>query len=122
MRVDIEAAQARIADVTGRLPMLFRAPAGLRSPLLAPVLARSGLQLASWTRRGFDTVASDADKVYQRLNRHLGAGDILLLHDGKSAALLNGRPIIFDVLPRLLSRFNALGLTVVPITPPQSHD
>jgi peptidoglycan/xylan/chitin deacetylase (PgdA/CDA1 family) len=33
----------------------FRAPAGLRNPLLDPVLHRLGLHLVSWTRRGFDT-------------------------------------------------------------------
>lgn len=115
LRLDIEAAQATIAEHTGRKPLLFRAPAGLRSPLLEPVLAHCGLQLASWTRRGFDTVERDADKVFQRLDKRLGAGDILLLHDGASAAHVNNRPIIFDVLPRMLARFDALGLRAVPI-------
>lgn len=115
LRLDIEAAQATIAEHTGRAPKLFRAPAGLRSPLLEPVLANCGLTLASWTRRGFDTVEHDKEKVFQRLDNHLGAGDILLLHDGASAAHLNNRPIIFDVLPRLLARFDALGLHAVPI-------
>jgi peptidoglycan-N-acetylglucosamine deacetylase len=116
LRLDIEAAQATIAEHTGRKPLLFRAPAGLRSPLLEPVLARCGLQLTSWTRRGFDTVERDAEKVFHRLDKRLGAGDILLLHDGASAAHFNNRPIIFDVLPRLLARFDALGLRAIPIT------
>lgn len=115
LRLDIETAQTTIAEHTGRVPQLFRAPAGLRSPLLEPVLARCGLQLASWTRRGFDTVERDADKVFQRLDKQLGAGDILLLHDGASAAHLNNRPVIFDVLPRLLTRFDTLGLRAIPI-------
>jgi peptidoglycan-N-acetylglucosamine deacetylase len=115
LRLDIEAAQATIAEHTGRAPALFRAPAGLRSPLLEPVLARCGLQLASWTRRGFDTVERDAERVFHRLDKRLGAGDILLLHDGASAAHVNNRPIIFDVLPRLLARFDALGLRAIPI-------
>lgn len=115
LQLDIEAAQTTIAEHTGRVPQLFRAPAGLRSPLLEPILARCGLQLASWTRRGFDTVERDADKVFQRLDKQLGAGDILLLHDGASAAHLNNRPVIFDVLPRLLTRFDTLGLRAIPI-------
>jgi peptidoglycan-N-acetylglucosamine deacetylase len=115
LRRDIEAAQSTIAEHTGRKPLLFRAPAGLRSPLLEPVLAGCGLQLASWTRRGFDTVERDADKVFHRLDKHLGAGDILLLHDGASTAHVNNRPIIFDVLPRLLARFDTLGLRATPI-------
>ncbi len=115
LRRDIEAAQATIAEHTDRVPALFRAPAGLRSPLLEPVLARCGLQLASWTRRGFDTVERNQEKVFHRLNKQLGAGDILLLHDGASAAHVNNRPIIFDVLPRLLARFDTLGLRAIPI-------
>ncbi len=115
LRLDIEAAQSTIAEHTGRRPLLFRAPAGLRSPLLEPVLARCGLQLASWTRRGFDTVEHDAEKIFKRLDKHLRAGDILLLHDGVSAAVSTDRPLIFDVLPRLLARFDERGLRSVPI-------
>ena len=115
LRLDIEAAQATIAEHTGRKPVLFRAPAGLRSPLLEPVLAHCGLQLTSWTRRGFDTVERDQEKVFHRLDKNLSAGDILLLHDGASAAHRNGRPIIFEVLPRLLTRFDTLGLSAIPI-------
>jgi peptidoglycan-N-acetylglucosamine deacetylase len=112
---DIDAAQAIIAEHTGRTPKLFRAPAGLRSPLLEPVLARRGLTLASWTRRGFDTVEKNADKIYARLERNMAAGDILLLHDGNGALDANNQPVIFNVLPRLLARIDALGLHVVPI-------
>jgi peptidoglycan-N-acetylglucosamine deacetylase len=112
---DIDAAQAVIAEHTGRTPKLFRAPAGLRSPLLEPVLARRGLTLASWTRRGFDTVESNPEKIYARLERNIAVGDILLLHDGNGAQDANNQPVIFNVLPRLLARIDALGLHVVPI-------
>jgi peptidoglycan-N-acetylglucosamine deacetylase len=115
LKRDIEAAQDTIADVTGRAPQLFRAPAGLRSPLLEPVLARLGLSLCAWTRRGFDTVERDPSRVYQRLNQHLAAGDILLLHDGNGALAVDNRPVIHDVLPRLLQRFDALNLTPTTI-------
>ena len=58
---ELQQAQRSIERVCGVPPRFFRAPAGLRSPLLDPVLRRLGLQLASWTRRGFDTVNGDAD-------------------------------------------------------------
>ena len=69
---EIERAQDAIGKVTGEEPRFFRAPAGLRSPLLDPVLARLGLMLASWTRRGFDAVNRDANNVFQRLASGLG--------------------------------------------------
>lgn len=103
-RREISAAQATIAELTGAAPRFFRAPAGMRNPLLQPVLAELGLQLTSWTRRGFDTVAGEPELVYQRLERRLAASDILLLHDGHAASSPSGKPVILEVLPRLLDR------------------
>ena len=60
---------------------LFRAPAGLRSPLLDPVLSRLGLTYVSWTRRGLDTIDANPATVLRRLTRGLSAGDVLTLHD-----------------------------------------
>ena len=85
MSAEISRAQDSISRVTGIAPLFFRAPAGLRNPFLDPILARLQLRLASWTRRGFDTVHRNADAVYQRLAMPLRDGDILLLHDGNAA-------------------------------------
>ncbi|MBK8739054.1 MAG: polysaccharide deacetylase family protein [Betaproteobacteria bacterium] len=112
---ELAAAQSAIARVTGVAPLLFRAPAGLRSPLLDPVLCRMGLLLASWTRRGFDTVHSDQDTVRRRLLRGLAAGDILLLHDGNAARTAAGTPLILEVLPQLLCAIQAAGLKPVTL-------
>ena len=102
MQADIAAAQATLADLTGVAPRFFRPTAGLRSPLLDPVLARLDLRLASWTRRSFDTRTGDPESVYRRLTHELAAGDILLLHDGHAARTAAGEPVIIAVLPRLL--------------------
>jgi peptidoglycan-N-acetylglucosamine deacetylase len=111
---EIGQAQESIAEVVGVAPRFFRAPAGLRNPWLDPVLARFGLQLASWTRRGFDTVSHDADAVLGKLTRHLGGGDILLLHDGHAGRTRSGEPLVFEVLPRLLTAVAAANFR--PIT------
>jgi peptidoglycan/xylan/chitin deacetylase (PgdA/CDA1 family) len=102
MHAEIAHAQDSIERVTGTRPRFFRAPAGLRNPFLDPVLTHLGLELASWTRRGFDTVNGDPQAVYRRLAGPLRAGDILLLHDGNAARGRNGAPVVLDVLPRLL--------------------
>jgi peptidoglycan/xylan/chitin deacetylase (PgdA/CDA1 family) len=115
MNAEIASAQESIYRVTGRLPQFFRAPAGLRNPFLDPVLVRLKLQLASWTRRGFDTVSADADAVLRRLARALEAGDILLLHDGHAARTRSGRPVILEVLPRLLETLSARRLKSVTL-------
>ncbi len=114
MTAEIERAQDTIGIVTGQRPVFFRAPAGLRNPFLDPVLNRLSLRLASWTRRGFDTVNASADSVLARLTGGLRGGDILLLHDGNAARSRAGSPIVLEVLPRLLEAVAAADLT--PIT------
>lgn len=115
MRADISAAQATLADITGQAPEFFRATAGLRNPLLDPVLASLDLKLAAWTRRPFDTRVGDPQVVLARLTRRLAAGDILLLHDGHAALTADGEPVILSVLPHLLQSFVAAHLTPVTL-------
>jgi peptidoglycan-N-acetylglucosamine deacetylase len=115
MRTEIAAAQDAIFATTGTRPQFFRAPAGLRNPFLDPVLTRMNLQLASWTRRGFDTVNRSPDAVLRRLTGGIAGGDILLLHDGNAAQGPQGRPVILDVLPRLLDAIRAKSLTPVTL-------
>jgi len=112
---EIAAAQHTIATVTGEPPQFFRAPAGLRNPFLEPVLARAGLTLVSWTRRGFDTVNRHAPRVLAALTRGLADGDILLLHDGHAARSASGGIVILEVLPALLAAAGAAGLTPVTL-------
>jgi peptidoglycan/xylan/chitin deacetylase (PgdA/CDA1 family) len=115
LAAEIAGAQALLADLTGTAPHSFRAPAGLRSPLLDPVLHRLGLHLVSWTRRGFDTRDADPVRVLARLQRGLAGGDILLLHDGHASRTTAGRPLLLDVLPGLLQRCRAGGLRPVTL-------
>jgi peptidoglycan/xylan/chitin deacetylase (PgdA/CDA1 family) len=112
---ELHRAQELIAQVTGRLPTCFRAPAGFRNMFLAPALQRQGLALVSWTRRGFDTREADASKVLERLSRGLAGGDILLLHDGHAARTAAGQPVLLDVLPSLLARIRHAGLRCVTL-------
>jgi peptidoglycan/xylan/chitin deacetylase (PgdA/CDA1 family) len=112
---EIREAQDTIFKIAGVQPAFFRAPAGLRSPLLEPVLRELGLRLASWTRRGFDTVNPDSDSVLAKLTRNLRARDILLLHDGSAARTARGTPVILEVLPQLLTAFSNAGLRPVTL-------
>lgn len=112
---EIGKAQEQIAAATGCVPRFFRAPAGIRGPLLEPVLAALGLRLASWTRRGFDAARGNADAVLRRLCRGLRAGDVLLLHDGHAARTASGVPVVLEVLPRLLDACAAAALTAVTL-------
>ncbi len=115
MEREIDRAQAALAHLTGRAPRYFRPPAGIRSVFLEPLLARRELALATWTRRGFDTVERDARRVGQRLVRGLAPGDLLLLHDGNSARTAAGAPVVLEALDRLLDALAAAGLAAVAL-------
>jgi len=107
LQSEVDSAQALIAEMTGRAPQFFRAPAGFRGPLLDPILAVRGLRYVSWTRRGFDAVSRNATRVLRRLVPGLAAGDVLLLHDTK--------PLVLEVLPELLEEIVARGLKPVSL-------
>ncbi len=113
---EIEAAQRALSGITGRAPRFFRAPFGMRNPLLEPVLARCGLRLVSWTRRGYDTVRRDPAPVLARLSDRQAAGEVLLLHDGTYARCADGTPVVLAVLPPLLKRVEEAGLRPVSLS------
>ncbi len=121
VRREIDEAQATLIRITGRAPRFFRAPAGLRSPLLDPVLSRTGLRYTSWTRRGYDTVYRTPAAVLRHLTRGLRAGDIILLHDGAYARTRAGRPVVLEVLPDLLDHLRGLGLRAVSLPGAFAH-
>ena len=114
-RREILDGQHILLRITGQTPHFYRPVAGLRNVFLDPVLHNLGLQLASWTRRGFDTRERDPEKVLQRLTHQLAAGDILLLHDGNAARTPAGEALIVTVLPQLLDSIRVQGLTPVTL-------
>jgi peptidoglycan-N-acetylglucosamine deacetylase len=116
IRREIGAAQASIRAACQVVPRYFRAPAGLRNPFLQPCLTELDLQLASWTRRGYDTVNADPEVVLGRLTRNLGGGDILLLHDGRAARAADGTPVIIAVLVKLLPLLAGQNLRCVTLS------
>ena len=122
---EVDRAQQVLADLCGVPPHCFRAPAGLRNPFLDPVLHGQGLHLVSWTRRGFDTISRDAQRVLGRLTRGMAAGDIVLLHDGHTRRSRREQPVVLEVLPRLLAHAAALGLhatTLRDAVPPRGTE
>jgi peptidoglycan/xylan/chitin deacetylase (PgdA/CDA1 family) len=112
---EIGSCQEELHRASGRFPSFFRAPAGIRSPLLESALARAGLRLASWTRRGFDIASRDPVAVASRLTRDLAAGDVILLHDGASHRRSAHEPVVRRALPLVLDAIEAAGLRTMPL-------
>jgi peptidoglycan/xylan/chitin deacetylase (PgdA/CDA1 family) len=112
---EIQQAQRTLSAITGQTPRFFRPTAGLRNLFLDPLLSATGMRLACWSRRGFDTRETDPARVLARLQRNLKAGDILLLHDGNAARTGEGVPVIVAVLPLLLERIKQEDLHTVTL-------
>jgi peptidoglycan/xylan/chitin deacetylase (PgdA/CDA1 family) len=116
LRREIGDMQRLLAGLVGRAPRFFRAPAGIRSPLLQRELERRQLGLVSWTVRGYDAVLRDPQRLLRRLDPRLRAGAIVVLHDGRT---LNRRSIhdapVLDVLPRLLDTIRRRELRAVTL-------
>ena len=112
---EIDRAQDVLTHLGGRPPVHFRAPAGIRNPLLEPLLASRGLHLTTWTHRGFDTADGHPGRVLRRLSRSLRPRDILLLHDGNAAHTPSGRTVVLEVLPSLLGHFREHDLRSIPL-------
>jgi peptidoglycan/xylan/chitin deacetylase (PgdA/CDA1 family) len=112
---EIRRCQDELQRASGRGPSFFRAPAGIRSPLLEGVLLRNGLRLASWTRRGFDTASRSAKAVASRLTRDLSAGDVVLLHDGARRERADRAHVVLAALAIVLDAIETAHLRVQPL-------
>ena len=112
---DIERNQASIEKLCGKRPMLFRPPVGLTSPRIAVAVKRLGVRVIGWTARAFDGAGRpEARVVLSRIERDLGPGAIVLLHD--AAERTDERPTSLDALPGLLRLLAERGLETVTVS------
>lgn len=111
---EVRRAQDAIEAATGLTCRWFRAPVGIKSFLLHPILRRLGLNLVSWDVRHLDRKLVDRGRLTKRLRRRIVPGSILLLHDGHDRRP-EGNPAVLEVLPCLLETLERLGYRCVPL-------
>ncbi len=102
MAAQIERAQAILRDISGVAPRWFRAVVGMANPFVSAPLRRLGLARVAWSARGFDAVTADPRSVVARIERMLGPGAIVLVHEGAA----HGRNV--EAIALLLQRLDAL--------------
>jgi len=81
VRAELEGTAARIEDLTGLRPRLFRPPGGLTGEALLSEAARLGLPLILWSVDPQDWATEDTAKVVRHIVKNVRDGDIILLHD-----------------------------------------
>jgi peptidoglycan-N-acetylglucosamine deacetylase len=116
---DLDRAAATIADATGTVPALHRAPYGVYSPVALRAVRARGWAPLLWSRWGRDwtrraTAASVAAKVADGLH----AGDVLLLHDADHYGAPGCWRATAAALPRVLEAVAEAGLRPAPVAGP----
>lgn len=71
-----------IEQVIGRRPAMFRPPMGIKTYYSAKAAAEAGHTVVTWSRRAFDGVPTESERIVARLGPRARGGDVLLLHDG----------------------------------------
>ena len=105
---ELTRAQGTIAETTGVVPALYRAPFGIRWPGMRMAQTRLRLLGVMWTVIGRDWKL-DAAKIVQRIARYAGNGAIICLHDGRE---LEARPAVeptIEAVRRLVPMLQAEG-------------
>ena len=84
IQTEIDRTQEAIARVTGRAPMVFRPPYGVRWFGLFRALSERRLTDVQWSDTGYDWIARNgpADIARKALGKLRGGG-VILLHDGR---------------------------------------
>lgn len=85
----------------------FRPPFGVTNPNIARGLKASGLDVAGWSIRSFDTQNRAAHKVMKRIAKKMGGGEVILLHESSEH--------ILEVLELLLPAIAEAGLSCVTL-------
>ena len=122
MEAELARTQRAIAETTGAVPVLMRAPYGVRWPGLGRAQHRLGLKGVMWTVIGYDWKLT-ADRILDRVAGNAGNGAIICLHDGRSLEpdppvgqtleavrrlipVLRGRGLKFETVSQLLCPTN----------------
>ena len=113
-RLQLERAQAIIAEVTGTQPGLARPPGGVRTPAYFAAAKSLGLRTVQWDVAGFDWKQRTSAEIANSVLREASAGSIILLHDADSA-LKRDRSATVAALPAIIEGLQSRGLNMVPL-------
>jgi peptidoglycan-N-acetylglucosamine deacetylase len=93
----------------------MRPPFGFRGPQLWSAMRETGVgRVAMWSKLCFDWKPQPAERVIKRLAR-VGAGDVILMHDGDHRAIGGDRRHTVAALEHWLPRWRDSGLEFVTI-------
>jgi peptidoglycan/xylan/chitin deacetylase (PgdA/CDA1 family) len=111
LKAGIEAIEA----ATGKRPIWYRPPFGASSPMLATTCRELDLRLAYWSAWGQDWEESTPERIASLVERDLGPGAIVLLHDSARYAQRAEAMATADSIPLTAGVADASGLDLVTL-------
>nr|BFE32338.1 polysaccharide deacetylase family protein [Actinomadura rugatobispora] len=109
LRKEIGEAHDRIAQISGVVPLFFRAPGGAWSPQVMEVVGEHGMLPIDWAVDPRDWARPGVARIRKTL-MGCASGNILLVHDGGGDRSQTVKALK-DVVPKLKKR----GMTFVPL-------
>jgi len=104
----ISESAAKIQEITGVRPTLFRTPSGAYNNRVIALIEQEGLYPIQWDCDSLDYRDLTADQMWARISKNLRPGSILLFHSGtKNTA---------DALPQIIEQIRAEGYEFVKVS------
>jgi len=109
-------AEALAAGNSAKFMNWMRPPFGFRGPQLYNAMSRVGIErVAMWSKLCYDWKPQPGENIIRRLAK-VGAGDVVLMHDGDFHALNADREHVLRGLEHWLPRWRDAGLEFVTIS------
>lgn len=105
---EINSCNDKIEAVTGRRPILHRAPYGEYTNNLIDTLSSMNMYCVQWDVDSLDWKDYDADRIYNKVVSGVKPGSICLFH--------NAAKHTPEALPKIIEKLLADGYTIVPIS------
>ena len=119
IRSEIEKCRKTIFEATGVSTKYFRPPYGFYNMAVKKEVARTNHQMVLWSLRTFDSSYGVVRKkmIEGLVLRRIKAGDIILMHDSKSAIknIMDNNATI-KALPIILEYIKSIGLKAVTVS------
>lgn len=93
--------------LSGKKLLLFRPPFGVTNPNLRKAIKRTKQWVIGWNIRSLDTVTEAENQIFERIQKRIQPGGIILLHDTSLKTV--------HVLERLLLHLESENYVVVPV-------
>jgi len=107
IRKELELTNRILKDAGAGEVRFFRPPFGVTNPNVARGVRASGMEVAGWSIRSFDTRNKAAEKVVRRILKRMKGGDVILLHETSGN--------IIEILELLLPAISEAGLSCVTL-------